>query len=365
MKNARSKFRSAEAHRRRGLAPLEMVLLTPFLVLMGALMICFGDAALWKIRAQSAVHYAGTQTESFRGAQFAGFSANPRPASWPQPAALRGGGRGDITKVQDFIRKKTGDKLNVAAVHGNQGSGSQALLVENVYTGNRLTVNRQFLAEKGVHAGTADLTRNFPMLTRVLPNNGRYRIDHETQFLTRDWYFSDLGLGWNSDRRANHLYNQRSNDPYNLEPSKNSNPKLNQLWQKFDGRQSNVDGAFELLLANPDKAGLDPLDYDLDWLPYTGSRVPPDFHPARPTGCELYLEDYIDFDNGGYRRYLASIRRVPMQMASRWLGTYKAELNARLKIPGYVPKGPLSIPELGARIKALEKYINLLRAAGF
>ena len=84
MKKSDRRNRRATCHRRSGLAPLEMVLLTPFLVLMGALMICFGDAALWKIRAQSSVHYATTQYEPFRVAAFdttSGF--NPRPANWP------------------------------------------------------------------------------------------------------------------------------------------------------------------------------------------------------------------------------------------------------------------------------------------
>lgn len=330
-------------------------MLTPFLVLMGALMICFGDAALWKIRAQATVHYTSTQTESFRAGQHSGFSGlNPRPANWPQPASMGGQGGADLNEVQDLFWNQTGP-IDVAALQGDSGSGRNATLTDP-FMGNRFTVDRQFMAERGVHQGTAAITKRFPMLTKVLPSDGTFRVDLQSEMLTRDWYYSDMNLGWNSDRRANHLYNQSYADPGNLDPSKNL--QLQPLWTDFET-------AFNNLKSNPNKADLDFLDNDQEWTIYHPGSRPPDFHPPRPTGCVLEMEDYLNFDTGRYRAYLASIRRVPLRMARAWVGTYQAELEARLNIPGYVPKGPLSDSELDARIQNLESYIRLLQAAGY
>lgn len=374
-------------------------MLTPLLVLMGALMICFGDAALWKIRAQATVHYASTQTESFRNSYHAGFSVNARPANWPQPASLGGSGRKDIQEVKNQFWNQTGRFDYVEALQGNvRGSRPERALlnselretnpsdINKPWGEQTLVVDRQFLAERGVHAGTADITKKFPMLTRLLPSDGKFRVDLESQTLTRDWYFSDLHLGWNGDRRARHLYNEFNedhsriiNNRYNLEPSKNG--QLQNLWNRFDKSykvlkdpsllaSGDYGGLFPNLspedYRNYNKFALDSLDNDRDWMPYhPNARRPPDFHPARPTGCELYLEKYIDFETGPYRAYLASIRRVPMEMAMAWLGTYRSELDKRLKIPGYAPKGPLNNGQLDARIRNLENYIGLLRAYGY
>lgn len=321
-----------------------MVLLTPFLMLMAALMICFGDAALWKIRAQATVHYAGTQTEPFRGSQFDGASGlNPRPASWPRPASLGGRGGADINSVQDLFWNQTGTE-DTAALQGSFGSGSTTTLVDP-YMGNQFVVNRTMIADRGVNAGAAAITKPFPMLTRILPPDGRFRVDLQSESLTGDWYFTNVGLGWNTDRRADHLYD--------IDPGKI--PQLNQLWNDFLE-------AFNNLKSNPTKRDLDPLDDDPEWSIYHPGSRPPDFHPPRPTGCEIDLLEYIT--SGDYEAYLQRIRRVPLRMAQAWYSTYHGEWSARQN-PMYVPKGPLSDAELERRFNLLQDYTNRLRANGY
>jgi hypothetical protein len=318
-----------------------MVLLTPFLVLMGALMICFGDAALWKIRAQTAVHYAGTQTESFRGSQFAGFPPNPRPETWPSLGSMSGSGGRNVSSVQNLFWNQSGPE-DVAALQGNIGGGSQTSLVDP-YQNNQTVVNRQMFADRGVHAGAVSLTKQFPMLTRLLPSNGTYRVSLQSQFLTGDWYFSNLGLGGNESRRAARLY---VIDPTRI-------PGVMALWQDFiaDFRQ--------LPTVPP---AINYLDNDAEWLIYHPGGRPPDFYPPRPGGCELDLIPYSE--SSQFKGHLRQILLVPRNMAMAWRRVYLGELGARMN-PDYTPKGPLSDDELKNRADILSSYISRLQAAGY
>jgi hypothetical protein len=51
---------------RRGLAPLELTLTLPILVLMMALMINFGVVGVWKVRTQANARYAAWRTITAR-----------------------------------------------------------------------------------------------------------------------------------------------------------------------------------------------------------------------------------------------------------------------------------------------------------
>jgi hypothetical protein len=357
------------SHSRSGLAPLEMVMLTPLLVLMGALMICFGDAALWKIRAQAAAHYQATQTESFRAAYYdANSPMNPRPVSWPGYANMGGEGRGDIDPQTnpDFLDQSPpnwslpGGKGE--ALEGSSGGKTDEITYLNSRlrdsTGGdwgekTLVVNRRMILQKGVHAGTAEITKTFPMLTRLLPNNGRFRVDHDMESLDGDWDFANLGLGWNGDRRAFHLYNDANQPNFSLDPSINS--QLRDLWKRFNE-------AYRNLVKNTDP-NLKYLDNDREWLIYhSRASRPPDYHVTPQNVREIDLSKYVT--SGEYKRYLDRVRRVPRRMARDWLDTYSTEYGNR-QDPNYTPKGPLKDSELLDRITVLSNFLNYLSTKGY
>ncbi|MBM4076542.1 MAG: hypothetical protein FJ267_13005, partial [Planctomycetes bacterium] len=65
------------------MAPLEFVLALPMLLIMMALMINFGVAGAWKVRAQVNSRYAGWRTLTNRTGE-----SNAIPPYWPQSAGL-------------------------------------------------------------------------------------------------------------------------------------------------------------------------------------------------------------------------------------------------------------------------------------
>src|ERR1700741_2840147 len=68
---------------RAGLAPLEMTLTLPFLVMMMALMIDFGVVGAWKVRTQANTRYAAWRTVNARTGEL-----NPTPPYWSATATL-------------------------------------------------------------------------------------------------------------------------------------------------------------------------------------------------------------------------------------------------------------------------------------
>lgn len=352
MKKRHSK--SVPSHPRAGLAPLELVLFAPFLLFMAALMICFSDASLFKIRAQTAAHYAATQTESLRNSNYAlsATNINPQPDDWPEPGTITGGGTGSLSNVPQ--------SWNVPDNYDNWGRSNalQGSLQEPVF-GKSLPVNREFYMENGMRRGRVTRTRQYPMLQSILSEDGNYRIDHDFDYLHGDWDYGNIGHVANqpyggsvrTDQwRANTLYDislmpdevgaQNLDEFLALQEAL---ANLQALTNKIDTASRNVDD-------------LDALDADWEWLDYrTG--WPPNFHP-HPTGCVDTFEEYRD--SGQLQNFLNRIQNVPRRMATTWRSVYQRELNLRRSDPLYIPRGPLSDAELEQKIRELDQFLQNL-----
>ena len=99
---------------RRGLAPLELVLSLPIMLLIMALMVNFGTLACWKVRGLSMARLAVWGSRWPRSGD-----STPRPAYWPAPGTVGTAGPVNVPQLDDAARGPTGRPRS--AVHASPG----------------------------------------------------------------------------------------------------------------------------------------------------------------------------------------------------------------------------------------------------
>ena len=360
--------KTSHSHRRSGLAPLELVLVTPFLVFVGALMVNFGDAALWKIRSQANVHYAMTQTQPFRASSYANDPVrNPRPQSWPSPATWGSSGGANIDRLQNESWNVP-DQEETFAVQGDPiqdsfaGSGQWTKNAPIPASSNSIEVDRRMFMERGVHRGRVGVQQHYPMLSKIISPTGNYSFDNNSEQLSGDWDYGNLGLRANGYRRTFDLYGIEPDELSNFDQSLISN---------FEQAVQDLQGAYASMSASSGPAPInqhpvDPLDDDAEWQLYTGGS--PNFHP-HPRGCDLELREFLLRPASGatspYERHLFAVRRLPRRMADSWIGMYQREIARQRGNPPTIPPQPplpggMDIPELEAEIANLDRFLQRL-----
>ena len=148
--------------RPRGLAPLEMVLAIPFLLMIMALMVNIGNVACWKVRALTVARHSiwGNLSPRTHSSgivpydQKTGF-ADPRPDYWPAKNANAGPqDLGNSAKVTDR------EVPRFPVVRG-LSDDNPVLPVGN---GKSIAVNADLLnPSRGMRSGAAEMTHLYPM----------------------------------------------------------------------------------------------------------------------------------------------------------------------------------------------------------
>jgi hypothetical protein len=308
--------------RRRGLAMLELVLYLPIMLFVMALMINFGNMAAWKIRAQGNTRYAAWRTLDDRTGQ-----NHPHPPNWPRNATLATSGGNAMDDANAIWNQHpallTPPVRGPVIVAGNQGNG-------------RIVVPGRFDMDAGVHAGDGRVSRNLPLLRGILPNNGRYGFTLHQELLDGRWEYRHLhwlrshshvpGDWGNMQRRAKGWWLM---DPI--------------FFGEIQGERHQLALAeFRLVLGNPTKFALDPLDRDnefywirlrarLNTLIIPPSTTPedfrvtvPDFHPRAPVRCEVDRDRVkLTIVDPLVRR----IERLPGTMGRAFAGLYRGEIS--------------------------------------
>ena len=124
--------------RRRGLAPLELTLALPILLFVMALIINYGTISAWKVREHSVARLAVWETRWPRSG-----STDPRPSYWPATASMESSDQGNVAEM-DVSR------VDLPVARGPLPNA---------------TVNSELLdPTRGLHEGSASLTRKFAML---------------------------------------------------------------------------------------------------------------------------------------------------------------------------------------------------------
>ena len=303
---------------RAGLAPLELVLVLPLLMMVLALMINFAHQVAWKTQAQTASRQAVWRQ---RPGHLAGSRDRP-PRNWEAPATM------SVATVPPPPLFPQDPYDNYSALRGpilrdpQNGSPTAQLQVDR----GLLQLNDDLVQ------GRATIDREVVLLPRLY----QIAFDVKHPLLQSEWRFSDLGYGDNHDRRTLKLYSYL--------PS----PTVTQ-------RGMETLQAFLQIVHAPFRPHLAILDKDPELAAWFGS--PPDFHPQAARPCEIDrdivyrtvvqpLIDRIQGPKGGGRG------GVPENMAQTFIRMYREQI-AQLMLQDPPPR---------AQIDALQKKIDELNS---
>lgn len=313
---------------RAGLAPLELVITLPLLLMLMALIINFAHAATWKIRAATSARLAMWRHRPLWSAD-----NDPRPANfWPKSASLLvlGGNRiGQVDPVWNTSQIAQGWIKGPTFVAGN----------------GRLDVrdNRVNEMSEGVGIGAGAVSLRYPFL----PAMGNMVMRSEHTLLDSVWQYHTMGYPWNDTRRARGWWQLEDSGDWSSEK---------QQFEEADSRMVN----------NPQRMLLTPLDRDLDLMDFYGYDNPlSDFYTKAPGFCiddRDQVQRMINQPRGmldhirGAKKY--KIAGVCERMANSYLMMYQAQLTT-LEAQDEPPKE--AIAQLGLWIKQLTDYIALLQ----
>jgi len=290
----------ARLARRTGLAPVEMMLVLPLLMLMMATIIAFGYAASWKVRSEVVARDVAWRSRYPRSA-----SNGARAREWPVPGTMGVGGGSPIASFDDDAI------LQAPIIRGP---------IPNVNVNSRV-----LNFSRSVDSGNASIVREPP----ILPRLGRINYRTRNNFLDDRFQCYTMGIG-NNSRRIPVIYE------IDLDFVRDSAAILNAI------------AAIERV--RPPLLALDEDQEFIDWYQHRcGAR---DFHP-RIRRFESLDVDYVR------QRYvqplLGRIDNVPQTMARASISLYRQQLQA---IP---PPSQAVQNELQRKIDALEEYLDRLR----
>lgn len=289
---------------RRGLAPLEFVLSLPILLFMMALMINFGSAGAWKIRAQANARYAGWRTLTNRTGE-----NNASPQFWTSSGTLSTRTGNPLPDVQGAWNAN--QDLSCPCVRGTQLTAPNAV--------SAINVPGRIEMDDDVIQGRAELERNLPLLRGALPaTNGRFRFDVTQDLFDNHWQYSSLGIPWNDYPRSRVWWDIEHSDLAALDGSIDTHKQL-------------LDQNLQLLQSNPNQADLYPLDMDDEFTRYNGPPAP-DFYPRIGRYCTddsmaLYNSYISRVDQNGRpnpNSLLSRIDRLPCTMSQSFTSMYRS-----------------------------------------
>jgi len=308
---------------RRGLAPLELVLVIPLLMMVMALMINFAHQVAWKVQAQTASRQAVWRQ---RPTHLAGSRDRP-PRNWEPPASMSVGG---VTPPPLFPQDPYD---NYSALRGP--------LLRDPQVGSptaQLQVDRGLLSlNDDLVQGQASINREVVLLPRLY----QIAFDVKHPLLQSEWRFHDLGYGSNNDRRTLKLYSYLPH------------PEVTK-------RGIDTQTAFLNVIRAPFRPALAILDKDQELATWFGSA--PDFHPQAGRPCVIDrdfvyrtvvqpLIDRIQGPKGGGRG------GVPEHMAQTFIRMYREQI-AELQLQ--VPPPKAEIQALQDKIDELNRFIGTL-----
>jgi hypothetical protein len=296
--------------RRSGLAPVELVLGIPLVLMVMALSVIVGNAACWKIRAAVV---ARNEIWSARKPR-CDTPPDPWPAGWPQSAKMNHSGSRPLSD------------LNVPAFQNPLVHGP----LPNV------SVNSQLLDPTlSVRIGSDYILRTPPMLAKI----GDYSFTVDHPLLDGTWAYWQTGQYGNESRRMPALYPNT--------PPQNSAEK------------AAYDQAYQAIVNASFRSNLAVLDHDEELRAYYTNY--PNFHPGI-SFCSLdptYVrEKYIASRNG----LLTRIANVPKTITNRFLSMYRSQLSAlKAALQAAQQSGTPPPPGIQGQIATLEQKVQTLQ----
>jgi hypothetical protein len=301
---------------RRGLAPLELTLALPLLLMAMALMVILGAAGAWKVRTS-----ANARQAIFRSIHPRTTDSDPHPDNWwPQSADMRyrGGVRSFLT--EDPYADHT-------AVRGPS--------ITDPETGRALRVLVDTLdMTQGMASGEASVDHPSAMWSRLGFRNDFTR--NNVMFAGQTWQYANLGIPSNNSRRIRHTYD-------------------------FDMSRYNPDAAARAqaaaggILSSPYRQALMVLDRDAELRAWHGHNI--EFHPFPPAACTY---DRVQLQQVILPQLLARIDDVPRNMAQTFLNMYEAQLRRLDAMDPRPPDYNQRRADLMQKIQQLRDFLTTL-----
>ena len=302
--SARTKKRNSRQRRsyftRPGLAPVEMAMALPMLMLFMATIIAFGYAASWKMRSEVVARNVGWRSRHPRWANF-----NERVVEWPQPATM---GRHNDAPLSSLRENQV----------------IQAPIIVGPLP--QINVNSRTLDfTRDVVVGDAQIIRTPP----VLPRLGTFHYDTDHSFLDDHFSHAEMGIS-NYSRRI---------------------PLIYQTDLDFILDSVPIRVAVAAIENNPFRLLLMALEDDTEFLNWYGWA--PDFHPR--ISIRNYRLDRDWVRRNKVESLLDRIDRLPQRMVSATISLYRTQLNHQ------PPPSDMVQRQLEKKIEELQNYLEILQ----
>jgi hypothetical protein len=300
---------------RRGLAPLELVLSLPLLMMMFALIVIMGSAGAWKVRAD-----ANSRQAILRAVYPRTTDSDPHPLNWwPASASMTYHDGGSSFLAADPYAAHT-------AIRGPWVTSPESGTALRVLTD---TMDMTL----GMRSGQADINHDPPMWGRLGVRNDFTR--ENIMFAGQTWQYGNLGIPSNSSRRILHQYD------YELS-------KYNPV------AAARTQAARQAILTNPNRQALMVLDRDAELRAWYFHNF--DFHP-QPGGCTY---DPTEIQTRILPGLLNGIDNVPETMTNRFLRMYYEQLAALEAMNPPPPDYAQQKADLETKIRQLEEFAATL-----
>lgn len=302
---------------------MELVLALPLMLCAMALMINFGNAAVWKVRAATS-----SRLVIWRARPLFMAMNDPKPANW-WPAST------------------TMEVIETERITQVDSDWDHSLIAQPWIKGPAMVVNGGYLVvrdkrfngmSEGVAIGRAEIKENYPLM----PALGKMSLRADYTMLDTEWGFSSMGYGRNAERR--------SKDWWVLEESADwSREKQNFL--ESDMR----------IRTNPNREALRPLDRDPIVMKYR-SPLGFDFYPRKAVECTYYLQEIQNNLNipGGFLDEIRGRNGQPgvnAYMTSAFLYSYREWLEDLMTHP---ESDQALIPQVQQWIQEQEEFFDLV-----
>lgn len=336
-------YGSSSNCRRKGLAPVELVLWLPILLFVTALIVNFGTAAAWRVRGEISSRDAADRQVAPRTGR-----NEPRQENWPVRDAM----------VFSESLAETNELLDIPQLQHPVVRGP---------IGNGFTVWPSFDADAiGWGRGESQIERTFPLL----PALGSYQSGpiqtpqlSDSGSIARSYFRGLLPIphealldsaSWEPALRVaagEHFRATVSNETRRTK-------LLYELPDFWNDSAARFVAAMRILQALVHDPAWDVMDADSDFIRFRGSA--PNFYPNARRPCESELErirrfglerhvtDWIDPRRGVQ---LGGVSQLPATLTSRFLALYQSER----EVAREEGNGAL-VSELEAKIGQLEAY---------
>ncbi len=268
---------------RRGLAPLEMVLVLPFLMMLMSAIIIFGYAATWKLRTETVAREVVWRERFDRFA-----NTGSVPPEWPLPENGANISFFDGPPIESYVGQEPLDNEIIAGPLPS------------------IEVNQELLDfTRDVDVGAADIVRQPPIFADLVTFD--FTVEHP--MLMDRFQFGQMGIR-NFSRRIPVIWRTGMDDIL---------------------ESAAIQAAVQAIVDSASWAGIEALDRDREFI--AAGRGAPDFYPRVPRFTSIDPEWVSDNRLGPLTN---QIRNIPFTLGEATIALYRSQLEEFPELQGVI-----------------------------